>query len=77
MSKDYYSILGIDKKASKEDIKKAFRTLAHKFHPDKKGGDVLRFPEHYSGTDQDWLVTEVAERWDQWTKVLVTMQVAI
>jgi preprotein translocase subunit Sec63 len=36
MSKDYYNILGVDKKAPKEEIKKAFRTLAHKYHPDKK-----------------------------------------
>lgn len=45
MSKDYYQILGIEKKASKEDIKKAFRTLAHKYHPDKKGGDEAKFKE--------------------------------
>ncbi|MBI3573456.1 molecular chaperone DnaJ [Candidatus Kaiserbacteria bacterium] len=45
MSKDYYQILGIDKKASKDDIKKAFRTLAHKHHPDKKGGDEAKFKE--------------------------------
>ncbi len=45
MAKNYYDILGIDKKASKDDIKKAFRTLAHKFHPDKKGGDADKFKE--------------------------------
>ena len=43
--KDYYSILGVDKNASKADIKKAFRTLAHKYHPDKKSGDEARFKE--------------------------------
>lgn len=45
MKKDYYSILGVDKKANKDDIKKAFRTLAHKYHPDKKGGDDAKFKE--------------------------------
>lgn len=45
MKKDYYEILGVDKKAQKEDIKKAFRTLAHKYHPDKKGGDDAKFKE--------------------------------
>ena len=34
MSKDYYSVLGITKDASQDDIKKAFRQLGKKFHPD-------------------------------------------
>jgi molecular chaperone DnaJ len=35
MAKDYYKILGVDKKASEDDIKKAYRNLAMKLHPDK------------------------------------------
>ena len=44
-TKDYYNLLGIDKGASKDDIKKAFYKLAAKYHPDKKGGDEAKFKE--------------------------------
>jgi molecular chaperone DnaJ len=45
MSKDYYKILGVEKNASDDEIKKAFRKLAHKYHPDKQGGDEAKFKE--------------------------------
>lgn len=46
--KDYYKILGVDKKADDEEIKKAFRKLARSYHPDANPGDAsseARFKE--------------------------------
>jgi curved DNA-binding protein CbpA len=40
---DYYEILGVPENADEESIKKAFRELAKKYHPDRPGGDAEKF----------------------------------
>jgi len=65
--KDYYKILGVDKNATQKEIKKAYRKLANKYHPDKNPGnkeaeekfkeineahDVLGDPENRKKYDQ-------------------------
>jgi len=73
--KDYYKVLGIDKKASQDEIKKAFRKLAVKYHPDKnkdnkaaeekfkqvnEANEVLSDPEKRKKYD------ELGENWRQY-----------
>mgnify|MGYP000944197762 CR=1 FL=1 len=45
MAKNYYETLGVGKSASQDEIKKAFRKLAHEHHPDKQTGNVDKFKE--------------------------------
>ena len=53
--KDYYQTLGVSKNASQEDIKKAFRKLARKYHPDVNPGDPTA-EEHFKEINEAYEV---------------------
>lgn len=62
--RDYYEILGIGKSASADEIKKAYRKAAVKYHPDKEGGDEAKFKE--AGEAYDVLKdSQKRQRYDQ------------
>jgi len=59
--KDYYKILGVSKTASQEDIKKAFKTLAFKYHPDKNPGDK-KSEDHFKEINEAYAVLSDAKK---------------
>lgn len=67
---DYYEILGVDKSASEADIKKAYRKVAMKYHPDKNPGDA-RAEEKFKEAAEAYEVLrdpEKRQRYDQFGK---------
>jgi curved DNA-binding protein len=67
MAKDYYAVLGVKKDASADDIKKAYRKLALKYHPDKNPGDT-KAEEKFKEITESYAVlsdTEKRRQYDQ------------
>ena len=60
--KDYYKILGVDKKASQDEIKKAFRKLALKYHPDKTKGDKNAEEKFKEVNEANEVLSDTAKR---------------
>lgn len=75
--RDYYKTLGVDKKASQDEIKKAYRKLAKRYHPDKNPNDPsaeARFKdineayEVLSDTEKRQKYDQFGSQWDQYAR---------
>ena len=68
MKSDYYKVLGVNKDASASDIKKAYRKLAMKFHPDKNEGNEAAETKFKEVSEAYQVLSDPEERskYDQW-----------
>ena len=65
--RDYYEVLGLQKGASEDEIKKAFRKMAIKYHPDKNPGDK-EAEEHFKEVNEAYSILgdpEKKKKYDQ------------
>jgi len=67
--KDYYQILGVDENASSEDIKKAYRKLAVKYHPDKNPGNIKEAEAKFKEISGSYYVLSDGKRRAQYDQV--------
>ncbi|MBP8981215.1 MAG: DnaJ domain-containing protein [Syntrophobacterales bacterium] len=66
MAEDYYQLLGVDKKASTEEIKKAYRKLALKWHPDKNPQNKAQAEEKFKKISEAYAVLSDEEKRKQY-----------
>ena len=61
-NKDYYEILGVDRNASEQDIKKAYRRLARKYHPDLNKDDPKTAEEKFKEVNEAYQTLSDADK---------------
>ncbi|MBX7558048.1 DnaJ domain-containing protein, partial [Streptomyces sp. tea 10] len=62
IDKDFYTVLGVSKDASQADIKKAYRKLARKYHPDQNPGDAAAEKKFKDITEANSVLSDPEER---------------
>ena len=66
MAEDYYQILGVNRSATPEEIKKAYRKLAQKYHPDKAKGNKKEAEAQFKKVSEAYAVLSNAEKRKQY-----------
>jgi curved DNA-binding protein len=66
MAEDYYQILGVNRSATPEEIKKAYRKLAQKYHPDKAKGNKKEAEAQFKKISEAYAVLSNAEKRKQY-----------
>lgn len=66
MAEDYYQVLGVDKKASADEIKKAYRKLAVKWHPDKNPNNKAAAEEKFKKISEAYAVLSDSQKREQY-----------
>ena len=69
MAEDYYQTLGVKRDASPEEIKKAYRKLAQKYHPDKAKGDKRQAEEQFKKISEAYAVLSNPEKRKSYNEV--------
>jgi curved DNA-binding protein len=69
MAEDYYQILGVDRKATPDEIKKVYRKLAQKYHPDKAKGNKAEAEARFKKISEAYAVLSHAEKRKQYDEV--------
>ena len=60
--KDYYKVLGISENATEEEVKKAYREIAKKYHPDKNPGDKAAEEKFKEASDASETISDTQKR---------------
>ena len=73
--KDYYDILGVNKSSSKDEIKKAYRSTAFKYHPDKNPGDKKAEEKFKEASEAYGVLSDEQKKYNKSLKIFIQINI--